>query len=742
MGTCVVITQERMEELCGGFIGTSKSRFCLAAKLLGVAHCGIATHARSRHVVSEGEIYAPGAPNRDRPTAMVSPIIHRDDIPEDMKPEFDQAMQRSTADWISIIDEGLLHALPVSPRARASLRIETGVVDGIIEDTPSSVAASEHKDTDSVASRASSTDVSAIARIRAATSRFDSVNEQGSQTFVNHEDWEMDVPAIDWKLSDYMKDNEHQEWAPIAERHHALLHELLTFCLSVKDQVPAVCNKLGSDLWSGPRAAITKEMKALSAKQDQFERILGSVEALLAEHGSVASAVESSISSAQSAEALQAVTKADVESLQVIVDSVKSNHKVFKESMVATVSSLSRGVMNTLSSFDQRLTDMELARQPSSLLTHVPSTAPTTTLDTVLGEVSVGGNVEPISGRILFSKLTELQAKVDVQTDRANNGSGFSFHEWNFSSERSFMAMYLDANVSGAGPAAFVDINSIWTHASLYQATNESWLQTHHRSLATGFTNSLESEYASTFRNPYPPAFVGSSTTVLPTQVIHIFKCRETWRGRGVGDGAREHLLASLRLSVQRQKRYCEDNLQAGIVRETAIQTGAYTERALTAFFNMLDDQISMLHSLGLKEKQYMLLVTHEMLHMCDELFKFRQMAVNVDYGNKAATAARYAWVTLQALSKLDEFIRLGSNHPVFVGSFVTFLTRLLATKQGDAASPAPANTDRLEKDLAQEVRDRRSAVTEAVSKAKSERDKIDTKLEKVIKANSLKRNP
>ena len=73
---------------------------------------------------------------------------------------------------------------------------------------------------------------------------------------------------------------------------------------------------------------------------------------------------------------------------------------------------------------------------------------------------SVGVHVEPISGRILFSKLTELQAKVDVQTDRANNGSGLSFHEWNFSSERSFMGMYLDANVSGAGPAAFVDIDA------------------------------------------------------------------------------------------------------------------------------------------------------------------------------------------------------------------------------------------------------------------------------------------
>ena len=195
----------------------------------------------------------------------------------------------------------------------------------------------------------------------------------------------------------------------------------------------------------------------------------------------------------------------------------------------------------------------------------------------------------------------------------------------------------------------------MFVFASLSQSTTDSWLQAHHRSVGTGYTNTLESDYASTFRNRYPVAFVGDKKDILPNDIIHIFKDISTWRGNGVGDGTKERLLSAIRLAVDRQARYCRDNLSDTILQETAIETARYTERWFGAFVCHVDDEMNMLKSLGLQEKQIMLLVTHQLVSICDDLFVYRQMGVNVNPSDKAETACRYAMCTLQSLVKMDE---------------------------------------------------------------------------------------
>jgi hypothetical protein len=334
-----------------------------------------------------------------------------------------------------------------------------------------------------------------------------------------------------------------------------------------------------------------------------------------------------------------------------------------------------------------------------------------------------------------------LEATIeDLQGNARNGGGSFSFDKWSWSSEDEFTRLFTKENIGGRAPAAIVDMLSIWSHSGLSIETHYDWLQTHHKARGSGFGGVVDTAYASSFRSRYPTMFVGTKTEeVLPTEVIHIFKSLSVWRGTGCSDGTKERLISTLRLAVERHRGYCNDNLPEGQLRRTAIQSGIVTERVLQSLMNHFDDQITMLSSLGLEEKRVMLLVSHQLITICDELYKYRQMAADVDYSDRGATACRFAMVTAQALSKMEEYVRAGQNHPVFLGSFSRFLTQQIAANQAS----------NLSKDIAS-LKTKVSAVEKEVNKGgekgtdtkslKKELDKLDSKVDAIIRLNSLKK--
>jgi hypothetical protein len=87
--------------------------------------------------------------------------------------------------------------------------------------------------------------------------------------------------------------------------------------------------------------------------------------------------------------------------------------------------------------------------------------------DTPLGVTSVGGCETVLTSNYLFGLIRELQAKVDVLTERSKN-TGVIFQQVAFSSEAEF------SYSSGSGLAAFVDLVSIWTFASVDQIGDTS----------------------------------------------------------------------------------------------------------------------------------------------------------------------------------------------------------------------------------------------------------------------------
>jgi hypothetical protein len=66
-----------------------------------------------------------------------------------------------------------------------------------------------------------------------------------------------------------------------------------------------------------------------------------------------------------------------------------------------------------------------------------------------------------------------------------------------------------------------------------------------------------------------------------------------------------------------------------------------------------IEEEISMLSSFNMLEKNICLLMSNQVVQICDDLAEFRSNARNVAVDN-LETGARYAWVTLQSLNCME----------------------------------------------------------------------------------------
>ncbi len=94
---------------------------------------------------------------------------------------------------------------------------------------------------------------------------------------------------------------------------------------------------------------------------------------------------------------------------------------------------------------------------------------------------------------------------------------------------------------------------------------------------------------------------------------------------------------------------------------------------ALTAY---IEDKYTLLLSFKLLPTHILLLLSNQVVQICDDMFKFRNCATNIDLQNPVAVTSRYTWVTLQALSTMDGYLQEKfCCHQAINSTFICFLT-------------------------------------------------------------------
>ncbi len=174
----------------------------------------------------------------------------------------------------------------------------------------------------------------------------------------------------------------------------------------------------------------------------------------------------------------------------------------------------------------------------------------------------------------------------------------------------------------------------------------------------------------------YPSAVVGKTKDViLSTTTIKMLETFASWRGNGVGDGYKEQLSTMLMTAVTWYWQYCEDFISNPELRAMALKTAEFTETFWMQLVSYLDEEYHLLLSFQLMEKHILLLLSNQIAQICNNVHAFRSTAASADVQNKAALAACFAWVSLQALGCMRGYLAdKFRHHKAISGMFVRFL--------------------------------------------------------------------
>ena len=544
---CIFISRAESKVLCFGKVGSSK-RFCLATKDLGYSHCGVAAHGRtSKFLPKLDAFYVPGGIASGRPTAMMNPVILRENVPRHMLAKFQQSSLKAE-EWIDLIQEATLYDSVVADDENDGSDGEEELALGQAEEEEASTIASE----------------------------MDEGEEESS---------------FDFQWGELL-DEEYAESHPTASAHRKALQLLGKFLISLTKSTTA---EFGS---------LKVIIEGIASETDEVKLQLSNLYDLVRDHGSLADAVQASMTSGGLIQGDLSDLRSEMNSFSNDIQGFAASAKMSSETVLSIISRIREKTNSRHQAMRSRLKILEEAveearRPPSPPLTQRSSLPGTGVLnaDTPLGVASVGGCETVLTSNYLFGLIRELQAKVDVLTERSKN-TGVIFQQVAFSSEAEFSYWYAHLNPSGSGLAAFVDLVSIWTFASVDQIDTSQWLNEIHRSKAVGLKGgNADAVYAHSMARRYPVPFIGKDKTlILSTMTIKMLETYDAWRGSIMGDGNKERLSSDMQMAVRRHRQYCEDYVPEGILRETAIKTAEFTMLFWNALVAYIEDEYQLLH--------------------------------------------------------------------------------------------------------------------------------------------------
>jgi len=232
----------------------------------------------------------------------------------------------------------------------------------------------------------------------------------------------------------------------------------------------------------------------------------------------------------------------------------------------------------------------------------------------------------------------------------------------------------MSKNPSGEGLAGFVDIISFWAFSISDVDDASQFLIKAERSKKIGLRGKVEEAYAHSMSTRYPMAFVRiTKDQILSMTTILMFSSYEAWRGDGLGDRKKQTLTTRLAACMRGHRQYCEDNISDPELRSMALCTAEAASTFWEPLVAYVDDEYSLLMSFHLLANT----PTNQVVQICDDIFEFHGNAANVDITERAAAAARFAWVTLQAQNCMSTYLKDKlCHHRALNSTSVRFLMR------------------------------------------------------------------
>lgn len=275
--------------------------------------------------------------------------------------------------------------------------------------------------------------------------------------------------------------------------------------------------------------------------------------------------------------------------------------------------------------------------------------------------------------------------------------------------------------------AAFVDFVSVWSFSTVDNQETLEMLTERTKAAQLGLSSNYDAQYLNSFLQRYPRQLFGKgASSVTSTTIIEVLKEWSDWMGVGGVDGHKQKLTQAMTLASRRHRAYCETNISSPELRELAMATAEATVTFWSSFVVYLYDEYTLLTSFNLKVKSVLLLLSNQVVQICDDVFEVRSTASGVDSSNNLAAAVSYAWSTLRALGVMEGYLKSKfRHHPAISSTFVRFITQHMAAQSGDTGGGGSALVTQV-KALALDVKTR--VTQEQFNKLDSKVDKLSKK--------------
>jgi hypothetical protein len=143
--------------------------------------------------------------------------------------------------------------------------------------------------------------------------------------------------------------------------------------------------------------------------------------------------------------------------------------------------------------------------------------------NTQLGMVNIGGTTSPLTVSMLFTMVSDLQAKVDI-LNKHSKSTKVIFDCKAFALKTDFILWFTSRSPAGERVATWVNIISIWTFGTANHIDTTQWLMELYRSKSVSLKGSMDVPYVHLISTCYPPLFVGmAKDQILSTTTIKMF---------------------------------------------------------------------------------------------------------------------------------------------------------------------------------------------------------------------------
>ncbi len=208
-----------------------------------------------------------------------------------------------------------------------------------------------------------------------------------------------------------------------------------------------------------------------------------------------------------------------------------------------------------------------------------------------------------------------------------------------------------------------------------------------------------------------------------------------------MGDGTKERLTSNLQMAVRHHRQYCKDFVPEGILGETTIKTAEFTLLFWNVLVAYIKDEYMLLLSFKLLPKHVLLLLSNQIVQICDDMFEFRNKAMHINLQSPLSAATRFAWVTLQPLGAMEGYLKDKFRlHQAINSTLICFLTRHMADQTLAGLKGTVEGFEKKVMDLNNKVStltmDRGKKVTQDMLNC------LKTKLNKIVDVKNLEKPP